>query len=462
MSSNYPSQTTDFRVRHLFIKIPQTNTVYDLTNVFQELNLYDSLFMPCMSGNIMIADSLDLRSKLSIDGDEEISIYLDKRDVVSGGNALEYRKKFVIYKISNVERINMSTKSYILHFVNADFWKSQRMKVSQYYSGLHSATVKNILTEKLNVQDGTPNDGESGIASIFPSIGQKKVIIPNMTPFEAIEWITQRAVPNNEHKKYPEYVFYEAPRIGYNFMPLGKLLSFDARFEINFSPKNISEGNDDVEFLGARDFKIKTTFNGIKDTITGVYGGRFVGFDPITRKKTLDSSPNVIKFMDVFNSLKHANQYPILPVDQQKQQILTSPDSRIMTHAFMYASRLNNNYINEKDKQSIASLELYEDILFQRKMIFYNLLQRRMEVALPGNFGLTSGVMVKMNIPKQKFVEKDDSNLDEDLAGKYIIIGARHIIRPTLHETLIEVATDSTNKNSAPPTQTPVDYNNPN
>lgn len=456
--SNYPSQTTDFRVRHLFIKIPQTNVVYDLSNIFQELNLYDGLFVPCMSGNILIVDSLDLRSSLSIDGDEEISIFLDKQDVSSGGTALEYRKRFVIYKISNVERINMTTKTYILHFVNADYWKSERKKVNQYYEGLHSETVKNILTQKLNVTDGTPNDGNSGIASIFPSIGQKKVIIPNLTPFETIEWITQRAIPNNEHKKYPEYVFYEAPRIGYNFMPLGELLSFDARFDINFSPKNMSEGNDDVEFLGVRDFKMKSTFNGIQDTITGVYGGRFIGFDPITRKKTSDANPNVIRFMDVFNSLKHANQYPILPLDQQKQQILTSPDSRIVTHAFMRTPRLNSAYINEKDQQSINTLEIYEDIIFQRKMILYNLMQRRMEVTLPGNFGLASGVMVKMNVPKQKFVKDNESNLDQDLTGKYIIIGTRHVIRPTLHETIIEIATDSTNKNSAPP----IDYNNPN
>lgn len=458
MSNNYPSQTTDFRVRHLFIKIPQTNVVYDLTGVFQELNLYDSLFMPCMSGNILIADSLDLRGKLNIDGDEEVSIFLDKQDVNSNGTALEYKKTFVIYKISDVERINMSTKTYILHLVNADFWKSERMKINQYYEGLHSETVTKILTQKLNVTNGTPVNGKSGIASIFPSTGQKKVIIPNMTPFQAIEWITQRAVPNNQHKKYPEYVFYEAPRIGYNFMPLGELLSFDARFEINFSPKNISEGNDDVEFLGVRDFKIKSTFNGLQDTITGVYGGRFVGFDPVTRKKTLDANPNVIRFMDVFNDLKHANQYPILPLDQQKQQILTSPDSRVMTHAFMRTPRLDSSYINEKDATSINTLEVYEDVLFQRKMILYNLLQRRMEVTLPGNFGLASGVMVKMNVPKQKFIEKDQSNLDDDLTGKYIIIGTRHIIRPTLHETLIEVATDSTNKNSA----APIDYNDPN
>ena len=38
--------------------------------------------------------------------------------------------------------------------------------------------------------------------------------------------------------------------------------------------------------------------------------------------------------------------------------------------------------------------------------------------------------------------------VDETLSGKYIITGVRHIIRFDKHETVIEVATDSTKKKS--------------
>ena len=37
--------------------------LFDITSVFIELNLYDSLFMPIMSGNIVITDSQGLSSK---------------------------------------------------------------------------------------------------------------------------------------------------------------------------------------------------------------------------------------------------------------------------------------------------------------------------------------------------------------------------------------------------------------
>lgn len=431
-------QSTDFRIRHAYIETPQSSTTYDLSGIFQEINFYDNLFMPCMSGNILIVDALNLRGKLSIDGDEIISFYIDKGD--NNLKNIQFRKEFVIYRISNEREINKTSKSYILHFISAEFWKSERMRIKQSYRGLYSDFVKNILVDKLAIPDSSPTNGRSGIGSFFPSINQQKIVVPNLTPFQTIEWITQRAIPNNNHKKYPEYVFYEN-QFGYNFMPLSELLTLDPIFEINFSPKNVSDAFD-LEFLGVRDFKIKSMFNGIQNTMAGVYGGKFIGFDPITRKK----QDNNVTFKQIWDSLKHANRYPLLPLDREEQEILTSPDSRVVTHPYMLPRR-DSTHIIENDRQSLNTLILSEDFAFQRKSIIFNLLQRRIEFTIPGNFFLASGYMVKLNFPKFKFMEKSDNKLDEEFTGKYIITGARHIIRFGIHETMVEVATDSTNKN---------------
>jgi hypothetical protein len=40
----------------------------------------------------------------------------------------------------------------------------------------------------------------------------------------------------------------------------------------------------------------------------------------------------------------------------------------------------------------------------------------------------------------------DSDSVDNTLNGKYIITAARHIIKGDIHETVIEVVTDSTNK----------------
>lgn len=442
-------QSTDFRIRYFAVEVKEKAAAYDLSNVYQELNLHDNMFSPCMSGSVLITDSLGILEELALDGDEVVAIYLDKGTDNSDDTILQYKKRFVIYKISNVQKINSTTKSYIIHFVSPEFWKSMRTKINQTYRGLYSEFVKEILTKKLEVIDSTPFDGKSGIASILPSDGQQEIIIPNMTPFEAIDWMTHRAVPTQ--KKYPDYVFYET-QFGYNFMSLSELYKTGVLFDINFSPKNITSSID-AEFLGVRDFKIKATFNGVKNTMAGVYGGKFIGFDPLTRRRV----ERVIKFSDLYNNLDHANKYPILPLNKNQQDILNSPNSRVVTYPFM-ESRRQSPEINSKNPQSLNTLMNTHDFAFQRKSIIYNLFQRRMEFILPGNFALASGYMLKLNFPRFKYTTKETTgNLDENLTGKYIITGTRHIIKYGIHETMVEVATDSTDKDSGP-----IDYNNPN
>ena len=69
-------------------------------------------------------------------------------------------------------------------------------------------------------------------------------------------------------------------------------------------------------------------------------------------------------------------------------------------------------------------------------------MQRRLQLALPGNFGLFSGTVVSLKVPKYAIKEEGSKEYDKSLSGKYIITGARHMIKYDKHETFLEVATD--------------------
>ena len=64
---------------------------------------------------------------------------------------------------------------------------------------------------------------------------------------------------------------------------------------------------------------------------------------------------------------------------------------------------------------------------------------------MPGNFQLSSGFNVNFSAPVYAIKEKGDSNEDPSLSGKYLIVAARHVIGLNKHETIIEVASSSTN-----------------
>ena len=59
------NQSTQFEIRELTLVVKGGSI--DITKVFEEINLYDSLFLPVISGNILIRDSIGLSGKLLFD-----------------------------------------------------------------------------------------------------------------------------------------------------------------------------------------------------------------------------------------------------------------------------------------------------------------------------------------------------------------------------------------------------------
>jgi hypothetical protein len=58
---------------------------------------------------------------------------------------------------------------------------------------------------------------------------------------------------------------------------------------------------------------------------------------------------------------------------------------------------------------------------------------------MPGNFQLSSGFNVNLNVP----IIGEHRGEDKSISGKYIIVASRHIIGFEKHETIIEVASSS-------------------
>ena len=199
------SQSTQFEVKELLLTSNDGQT-FTLTNIFKEINLFDNIFTPCRSGNILIEDAVNFFEKINIIGNETIKIVIDK--VEGAPQGLTYEKKFKIYKVTDRKSVSSTTQSYILHFVNEDFIFSNQKKISQSFKSTYSETIFKILTEYLKVPNFQAINGNSGIATIYPTNDVKEFIIPNLTPFDAINWITKKSI--SKQYKIPDYLFYES------------------------------------------------------------------------------------------------------------------------------------------------------------------------------------------------------------------------------------------------------------
>ena len=434
MSEYNLKQATDFDIREL--TIVTNRGPFDLRGMFQELNIFDSVLSPCMTGNLLIVDSLGLSESLLLDGTEILLIDIEK------GDGLEpLKKRFRVFSQKNRNQYNQTSEAYVLMFASEEFILSEQQRVSQHYEDTYSEIMYSILQDYLK-----PANGKLG-GNFDDSLGLTSVVIPFLKPFDAINWCAKRAIGTNDK---PNFVFFENLD-GFNICSLDTIIESDSIMELVFSPKNLnylSNTSFDEEFFGVRAMQVITQNDFVKKTRAGVFAGSVVGFDPITRtvKKT------VYNFNDVYNDTSHSNPNPIISQDKNK----TGKTNYEMQNArqLVYldtSSRDTSAYLNEKDAESLQVKDVPQKYIFQRQAIFQNLFTQRVKLVLPGNFLVTSGKMIDLNVPRYGVHAADDDNFDMTLKGTYMIAATRHIIRYTGCETIIEVVTDSTERVNVQP-----------
>lgn len=425
-------KSTQFSINELVIVTKAGNI--DISNIFEELNIFDSLFLPVMNGKILIKDAQGLSGKLLFDGSESILIDISKDP---NSDVANFKKAFRIIRQTDRKAEGSSGEMYVLHFASDELTYSDRQKINQNYSGTYSYAVQKIMENYLKIPIGE-------LGGVYEnSCGIRDFPIPNLRPLEAIEWIAKRAVDINQA---PNFMFFQNI-VGYNFASLSTLLTQEDLLDIKFEPKNTKQSNPINEISSARAFEVVSQSDSFKKQRDGVNAGQFLGFDPITR----EIAKKEISFGDVYTTMKNANDNPDFSeiFDRDGKPNTQAFDSKKSVSIFGAAQKLSN-YIKKMDPTSISKVDNIEDYLFQRKSIISNLMAKRLKIAMPGNFQLTSGFNVNVMAPSQGIKENGDDNDDPSISGKYLIVATRHIIGFDKHETVIEVASTSTNNEFIP------------
>lgn len=425
------TQATQFKIKELTL-ITKLGSV-NITGIYQEINIYDSMFMPCVRGDILIQDAIGLSNKLLLDGSEYISMEITKGEE-SGLNssATTFKKTFRIYKQSGRENVNQNSELYILYFASDELVYSEQQKINQSFTGAYSDIVNVVLKNYLSVSSNKIN-------KISTTKGVHTVIIPSLSPFDTMDWLCKKAI---DSESLPNFLFFEN-KYGYNFVSLSELIKNPPIMDINFEPKNFATSSD-KEFYGAREAKIVSSTDLVENIKNGVYAGKFIGIDPLTRKVSI----NRIDFQQTYGKTKsHLNKYPNFTGAVNKEGLDSSQmfDSKVSLYTFS-SFRGSSPWVKKNDPITGTIIDDTHAYVFQRAPIFANLLQTTIHLNIPGNFGITSGAIINLIMPVKSTKPDAGEAIDETLSGKYIVTAARQVIKGDMHETVIEVATDSTNR----------------
>jgi hypothetical protein len=269
------SQVQPGQIQTLIVEIDDK----DYSKLCTSVEIYQDIFSPTWSANMMLMDSVNIQTNDGITVGSEVFIELETSDNKPCGKDYAKQYHFVINNISDKILIKKRVYGYKISMITKELYISMNNRVSKYYGKMPPNEIVNKI-----LQDG----GVGGEIEADDDPTQYDVIIPNWTPFVAINWVAQFAqVPS----KGADFVFFQSDdEQKYKFKSVEKMFeeeSTDLKYitkERGYRKNSISEDED--SFLKINKFQMITELDGLRNTAMGFFGNKSIEHDIVDKKIT--------------------------------------------------------------------------------------------------------------------------------------------------------------------------------
>lgn len=365
----------------------------DIINLVQSLKIYESIFTNSITCEIVIADSLSLVESFPIISGERIVLYISKHDEIY------YSLEFVITKISDYRYKNDVTKVYKLTCSTYENIRSLQNKVSRSFRNKRISSMISSIFNNYIKTDKNVNIEETKYS--------RSIIIPNYSPFRAINWLCSQAVSSEYNGA--SLLFYENKN-GFYIRSLESIYNDDdvATYRVRFAKLNDSIVKD---LFTIYQLSSGSMFDYIKSITNGIYSSRLCTYDPV-RKKFKITGSKVNR-----NNLNRLSSYSHL----YKSEI--NPDSTWMFYP-TDTNRKENSYFSEKypSQQPSYNVEMFK----QKRISTLGELEYGIKflIIIPGNFDIKAGDVIYLNIDST--IPNNYNSQDQIYSGRYIITSLKH------------------------------------
>lgn len=420
---------TDYRLKTATL-VTGAGKIADIRPIINEINVYEDVMNPVISGNIILNDSNNLINTLPITGFEYLTLDFEKPS-----SSQLYSKVFRVYKLSDRQRINSQNESYVLHFCSEESILNESLRVSKsYVEKTIDTMVRDIALNVLKIDEkkflSTNNT---------PTHDLYSVIIPNWRPFFAINWLSRMA--RSASFKSPSYVFFE-DRDGFHFTPLEALSQQSPIKTIQVSPRNLGieqDSKSDLEttMKTAYEWEMPYGFDIVQNTGSGMYAGSLITVDPI-RQRILNT---IMSSEKIFQNNKHLNENPLITNLQSRIKTIPSQDATSLIR--MYPTSLDHDQLSYGGSAGKMLPNQVEQWLIQRNMYFSALHSSKINISMPGDISLRVGQVIAAQFPAYVLHEKSEKIMDKLYSGNYFIMAIRHAMNKRTHMCYLELAKES-------------------
>ena len=280
---------SDVEIKGLWLKAPGQEQ-YNLIPHLTELNIYESVFSNSLTANITLSEAVNLPTKLPIVGEEMVVMDItipgmsDSQDPKSS-KQMNPLTMFV-HKITNHKLLGPQAVQYSLELVSLQYKNNLHSRVSKSYSDMRADRIAfDIWMNYLHPVAPVPLGRQTG--GIFqPTSRKESCVIPNWTPYRAINWLAKRSNPS-KNKNAANYVFFESLS-GSNFVSLDSLIQGESVILFTREPNKNDPTHVKYFELGSvvkcDSIDIVHEPEIIKNTTNGCYASKLITHDIVTKK----------------------------------------------------------------------------------------------------------------------------------------------------------------------------------
>ena len=412
-------QSSSLSLEVATLKTSRTDITFDITSVVSEIQFYENMARPYITGFIIFTDSERIIERLDIQGAEILELQFKR--LSEAINVKPIKQKYIIHRIEKATKTNDFTQVVTLRLIDYNAFKSSLTNVNKVVEGQPYEIIDKLLRENLDRDDLLTT-------AKFNSVAKTKAIIPHMTPLQAASWITQRSLTENG---YPYYFYKTAINDEYIFADLETLLSAKVINEGKPFSDNMAAGS---SVTGAREFVIHSVEQAEMDDLhemirKGVVGSEQRYYD-VTKGdfEVVNFNINNDLLVDVEN-LNPMQKKPLIDGFLKHEDIEIS------------------NYVSKKHSH-IFSGQVYDEIKsydepnvnadnsnkIKARALKFLLNKSIMKIVVDGdefingneNYGIGNNVRI---LVRSKEESQDPNTIDTKQSGDYLIVAANYVIK---------------------------------
>lgn len=370
----------------------------DITELAHSVQLHQSIFAPAMTAKFMVIDNVNFINKTPLIGEEKIKVRFrseGQEDIsefefaVIGCDEFEFGENLMELRYTlwatSVEAIKDYDKA---------VQKAYRTPVNEIVSDIYTAylgTAKEVTTERTE--------------------GRTNIIVPNLTPFQALAWLKKRAV--SAENPTDVFMSYEDSK-GFKFQTIGNMVKngkdkadndrthrFRYQHASLIDPSRESLEGSVIQFKQVRKFDVSELMQ--------------IGyFSAATHKFNLDTAEMETSFF----ALK----------DKIGNWKLSHEDGKnLHTDEFMAArTKSHKQYFIPYDPYRLETS--VADNIAEKGAYYANLIQQQFELVVPGSETLLAGSLIHVTIPEMAVPEASDTTFQNQTNGYFLVGDLIHTI----------------------------------